>query len=203
MARYHERIMIHGNEKSLQYPSNWCLHEFVQIKLRLKKFLTDWWVMSKTVNVCKFLFLMFLNHLITSDEFCHWFTFNTLLIFVLTCCKICLLILPNSFFCGIKQSVLWIYSKIIFMIFNSYKTLTFCCYTHFEQDFNATAPFHSNILHKCGYSEKLTFEKEHYTHQRINRERNIIWYNPSFSKNVKINIAKRFLHLSLYNLYTL
>ena len=29
-----------------------------------------------------------------------------------------------------------------------------------EQVFNAAAPFHNNILDKCGYSGKLTFEKE-------------------------------------------
>ena len=63
-----------------------------------------------------------------------------------------------------------------------------------EQTFNAAAPFH-NILDKCGYSEKLTFEKEQYTHERRNRGRNIIWYNPSFSKNVKTYIAKQSFHL--------
>ena len=32
-----------------------------------------------------------------------------------------------------------------------------------EQIFNAAAPFYNGILDKCGYSEKLTFEKELYT----------------------------------------
>ena len=64
-----------------------------------------------------------------------------------------------------------------------------------EQVFNAAAPFYNDILDKCGYSEKLTFEKEQYTQERRNRERNIIWYNPPFSENVKTNIAKQFLHL--------
>ena len=50
--------------------------------------------------------------------------------------------------------------------------------------------FYNDILDKCRYSEKLTFEKEQYTHERRNRGRNIIWYNPPFSKNVKTNIAK-------------
>ena len=57
------------------------------------------------------------------------------------------------------------------------------------------APFYNNILDKYGYSEKLTFEKEQYTHERRNIGRNIIWYNPPFSKNVKTNIAKQFLNL--------
>ena len=64
-----------------------------------------------------------------------------------------------------------------------------------EQVFRVAAPFYNDILGKCGYSEELTFEKEQYTHERRNRERNIIWYNPSFGKNVKTNIAKHFLHL--------
>ena len=60
-----------------------------------------------------------------------------------------------------------------------------------KQVFNAAVPFYNNILDKCWYSEKLTFEKEQYT----STGRNIIWYKPPFSKNVKTNIAKQFLHL--------
>ena len=65
-----------------------------------------------------------------------------------------------------------------------------------EQVFNAAAPFYNDILDQCEYSEKLTFEKEQYKQERRNRERNIIWYNPPFSENVKTNIAKQILHLS-------
>ena len=50
-------------------------------------------------------------------------------------------------------------------------------------------------LDKFWYSEKLTFEKEQYTHEKKNRGRNIIWHNPPFTENAKINIAKQFLHL--------
>ena len=64
-----------------------------------------------------------------------------------------------------------------------------------KQVFNAAAPFHNDISDKCGYSEKLTFEKEQYTHERKSTERSIIWYNPSFRKNITTNIAKQFLHL--------
>ena len=36
----------------------------------------------------------------------------------------------------------------------------------------------------------------HVTHQsRRNRQRNIIWFNPPFSKNIKTNIARNFLNL--------
>ena len=52
--------------------------------------------------------------------------------------------------------------------------------------------FYNDILDKCRYSEKLTFEKEQYTHERRNRGRNIIWYNPPFSKNVKKILRNNF-----------
>ena len=64
-----------------------------------------------------------------------------------------------------------------------------------EQVFIAAAMFYKDILDICGYSEQLTFEKEQYTHKRRYRRRNIIWYNRPFSKNVKTNIVKQFLHL--------
>ena len=64
-----------------------------------------------------------------------------------------------------------------------------------EQVFNAAAPFYNNIFDKYGYSEKLILEKQQYILERRIRVRNIIWYNPSFSKNVKTNIAKQFLQL--------
>ena len=36
----------------------------------------------------------------------------------------------------------------------------------------------------------------HVTHQSCrNRQRNIIWFNPPFSKNIKTNIARNFLNL--------
>ena len=50
------------------------------------------------------------------------------------------------------------------------------------------------LLHRFTHCwiTNLTFEKKQYIHERRNRERNIIWYNPPFSKNVKTNIAKQF-----------
>ena len=78
------------------------------------------------------------------------------------------------------------------------KSVSKCISTNFcdKQVFNAVTLFYNDILYKCGNSEKPTFEKEQHTHDRRNRGRNIIWYNPPFSKNVKTNIAKQFLHLS-------
>ena len=54
-----------------------------------------------------------------------------------------------------------------------------------EQVFNAAALFYNDILDKCGYSERLAFKKEQCTHEIRNRGRNIIWYNPPFSKMLK------------------
>ena len=48
------------------------------------------------------------------------------------------------------------------------------------------------------------------THQPDNRQRNVIWFNPPYSKNVKTNIARDFLRLldkhfpqthKLYNIF--
>ena len=61
-----------------------------------------------------------------------------------------------------------------------------------EQVCNVAATIGGNIFDKCGYSEKLTLKKEQYTHKRINRGRNIIWYNPTFSKNVKPILRNNF-----------
>ena len=38
---------------------------------------------------------------------------------------------------------------------------------------------------------KLAFEKEQSTHERRNRGRNMIWYYPQISKNVKTNNVKK------------
>ena len=46
---------------------------------------------------------------------------------------------------------------------------------------------HSNFSHKPEYMPHVTQQP------RRNRQRNIIWFNPPFSKNVKTNIARSFL----------
>ena len=48
---------------------------------------------------------------------------------------------------------------------------------------------HSNFSHKLEYIPHVTQQP------RRNRQRNIIWFNPPFSKNVKTNIARSFLKL--------
>ena len=48
---------------------------------------------------------------------------------------------------------------------------------------------HSKVSHKLEYTPHET------QRPRRNRQRNVIWFNPPFSKNVKTNIARSFLHL--------
>ena len=62
--------------------------------------------------------------------------------------------------------------------------------------FEESAPHFNTILKNSGFHEKIEFNKNQPTNQRRkNRQRNIIWYNPPFSKNVKTNIAKKFLNI--------
>jgi hypothetical protein len=49
-------------------------------------------------------------------------------------------------------------------------------------------------LKNCGYNEEIKYNKTPSTKTK-NRKRNIIWYNPPFSVNVKTNVAKKFLSL--------
>ena len=71
-----------------------------------------------------------------------------------------------------------------------------------KEIFTNTAPYYNNILKNCGYKENIEFIDNNANklnaniQKKKNRQRNIIWYNPPFSKNVKTNIAKKFLNLT-------
>ena len=56
---------------------------------------------------------------------------------------------------------------------------------------------YQEALNKSGYNYNLSYKKSHNDTQRSrrNRPRNILWYNPPFSKNVKTNVGKCFLSL--------
>ena len=65
-----------------------------------------------------------------------------------------------------------------------------------EEIFNEAAPQYNNILERCGYTENLKYEKSNpHTQRKRNRTRDIIWFNPPFSKNVKTKVAEHFLKL--------
>ena len=65
-----------------------------------------------------------------------------------------------------------------------------------EHEFNKAKPIYDDALKSSGYTEMLSFNKHrHPVRPRRNRQRNIIWYNPPFSKSVKTNIGRTFLQL--------
>ena len=64
-----------------------------------------------------------------------------------------------------------------------------------KQVFDDAVQTYQNALGHSNFSHKLEY-MPHVTQQpRRNRQRNIIWFNPPFSKNVKTNIARSFLKL--------
>ena len=65
-----------------------------------------------------------------------------------------------------------------------------------EHEFNKAKPVYDDALKSSGYTEMLSSNKHrHPVRPRRNRQRNIIWYNPPFSKSVKTNIGRTFLDL--------
>ena len=68
-----------------------------------------------------------------------------------------------------------------------------------EEAFKEAAPPYQEALQKSGYSYTLKFtppqqSPKSTTHKR-KRQRNIIWFNPPFSKNVQTNIGREFRNL--------
>ena len=68
-----------------------------------------------------------------------------------------------------------------------------------EHIFNQSIPYYENALEKSGYSISLKYnptQDEDSNQQREQRRRKIIWFNPPYSLNVKINVVKLLLKLS-------
>ena len=63
-----------------------------------------------------------------------------------------------------------------------------------KEEFNNAAPFYNKALSESGYSETITYVEAKPKKKR-SRKRNIIWYNPPYSSNVKNNIGKEFFKL--------
>ena len=66
--------------------------------------------------------------------------------------------------------------------------------------FHEASKHYQNILSQSGYDYQLQYkppnnENENKSKSSKNRKRNIIWFNPPFSKNVSNNIGKYFLLL--------
>ena len=67
-----------------------------------------------------------------------------------------------------------------------------------ELAFDSVANVYEVALHKSNYNGKLEYSPDNprsTTTQKRKRQRNIIWFNPPFSKNVRSNIARDFLRL--------
>ena len=60
--------------------------------------------------------------------------------------------------------------------------------------FKDSAPFYDNLLANSGYTEKLNYIPRN-PDRKINRKRDILWFNPPFSKSVQSNIGRKFLKL--------
>ena len=72
-----------------------------------------------------------------------------------------------------------------------------------RETFETAAPIYEDALRHSNFVTQLTYiENESddqtnasQTRQQRNRSRNIIWYNPPYSRNVRTNIGRTFLNL--------
>ena len=66
-----------------------------------------------------------------------------------------------------------------------------------EESFQSTSQQYQQSLQSIGYNHKLKYKHPliYSTTRARNRQRNIIWYNPPFSKNVSTNIGQIFLKI--------
>ena len=65
-----------------------------------------------------------------------------------------------------------------------------------RKEFDEIKPEYDEILNKCGYRQKLSYNEDQTPDlQKKKRRRKIIWFNPPFCKSVKTNIGRRFMNL--------
>ena len=62
-----------------------------------------------------------------------------------------------------------------------------------EVEFEKAKPDYEEALTRSGFSKSMKYESTPQT--KKSRKRNIIWFNPPFSQNVKTNIGKKFMAL--------
>ena len=62
--------------------------------------------------------------------------------------------------------------------------------------YDKAKPLYDKALRRSGFDDSLHYcKKNTTTPTKRNRKRNIIWFNPPYSKNVQTNVAKTFLKL--------
>ena len=64
-----------------------------------------------------------------------------------------------------------------------------------EEVFDRSKPVYQQALNDAGYQYNLTYAKPTTPKPRNRQRKNILWYNPPFSKSVKTNLGKSFLEL--------
>ena len=67
--------------------------------------------------------------------------------------------------------------------------------SHNREIFNQVTPIYNEALQSSGYTEKVSYTEYQPKKHSQNRQRNIIWFNPPFSKHVATNIGQKFLRL--------
>ena len=67
--------------------------------------------------------------------------------------------------------------------------------SHNREIFNQVTPTYNEALQSSGYTEKLSYAEYQPRKHSQHRQRNIIWFNPPFSKHVATNIDQKFLRL--------
>ena len=67
-----------------------------------------------------------------------------------------------------------------------------------EEVFETTKPAYSDDLNKSGFKGKLSYtstQSNNDENDNKQQKRKVIWYNPTYSANIKTNIGKTFLNL--------
>ena len=64
-----------------------------------------------------------------------------------------------------------------------------------KEIFDISKPIYEKTLNECGFQHKLLYQENAINNidgnqEKKKRKRNIIWYNPPYSMNVKTNIGK-------------
>jgi hypothetical protein len=64
-----------------------------------------------------------------------------------------------------------------------------------EQTFKESTPIYQNAFRHSNFDHEFTYTHDASQRTRRNRQRNISWFNPPFSKSVNTNIGREFLSL--------
>ena len=60
-----------------------------------------------------------------------------------------------------------------------------------KEIFENSKDYYGQRLRQCGYNEKLNYTKESNKINQISRKRNILWFNPPYSKPLKQKLSPR------------